>query len=315
VIGADLRGAEILIGLVDLSLRVRHHWTYTIHSEKGEYIYKRLLRSISDVYTWCHERRFPVLGIGVATPGLIDPNTGKVIEADNLQWYDFSLQEQLSNEFDCIVVVDNDTNAAAYGEYLYGTGRDKRVDNMMYVSVDTGVGSGLILNGELYTGCDGMAGEIGHVVVNINGSRCSCGKRGCLESVASGPSLVREYRRLANKGSGMAEVSLHELISRAEKGEVIAGKVIRTAGQAVGIAVGNQVNVLNLECIVFGGSVLANGKLMLAAIRDGLRQSVLPKLWKRLDVRLGELGSMAGVIGISSLHISKIFGSVHSSNV
>lgn len=305
-ISVDLRGTKMSIGILDLSLNILYDWSYLIPLEGGEHLYTQLVKAISDIRDFCKEKQFSVLGIGVASPGLIEPLTGLVIEADHFNWNHFNLRERLQEEFGCTVVVENDANAAAYGEFLFGPGREGNVNNMIYISTGPGIGAGLILNGELYSGPTGVAGEIGHVTVEENGKKCFCGKTGCLTTIASIPWMVREYERHKGTQSDL-QIDPLKLIKFAEMGDEVARRIVFDAGRAVGIAAGNQVNVLNLDGVIFGGFVFEGGGLMYEAAKEGLKQAVLPKLWDDLRVHLSAYGSTAGMIGVIACGMGNIF--------
>lgn len=304
-IGIDLRGTQMAIGILNLALRIQDEWSYIIPTEGGEQLYEQLVKAISDVKGLCRERGFPILGIGVATPGMIEPGTGKVIEADNFKWYEFNLKERLQEEFECLVVVENDANASAYGEFLYGVGREKGMKNIMYMSVGTGIGSGFIINGQLYTGRKGMAGEIGHIMMDPLGKLCVCGKKGCLTAYASVPRMIEEYNRQAAQPINLrGEPS--KLFSVAEAGDEVAERIISEAGLKLGIAAGNQVNLLNLDGVVFGGIVFEHGNKMLEAVKEGLKLTVLPSLLEEININLGVFSSSVGMVGVTALSVREI---------
>lgn len=206
-------------------------------------LFEAIINTLSTVFAYCFERQLTVLGIGVAAPGLIDATTGVVVEADNLGWHDFPLAQRLRQQFEVHVVVEHDVSAAAYGEYLYG--KSEGVHHMLYVLLGIGIGCGLILDGQVYSGSGGLAGELGHITVNATGQRCVCGKMGCLETIASGRAIVLEYRkRLQYVGCGNQQEALtadvSAVIAHAEQGRELALQVLTQAGQAIGVAIGNQ---------------------------------------------------------------------------
>lgn len=301
---ADLSGSQLNVAVLDLSFHLVQSWDLPMAGRRGDALYDYLRNALHVARDWCGERKLVVFNIGIATPGLVEPGTGTVLEADNLSWYEFQLQERLQQEFDCPVWVENDTNTAAYGEYRYGYGKDQHVANLMYVTIGTGIGAGLILNGQMYAGSAGMAGEIGHVVVAMDGPVCVCGNRGCVESIASAQALVRDYRTMV-KSPAEVDVTIDEIIDLAEAGDPVARSLVERAGRAIGLAVGSQVNILNLHSVLFGG-LAYRGTLLLQSIRKAIDAAVLPNLREQLDVREASLGPRAALVGTASLSLDRM---------
>lgn len=301
---ADLSGSQLNVGVLNLSFERVRTWDFPMAGRTGEELYDYLASVLKVARDWCVAEGLTVFNIGIATPGLVEPGTGVVVEADNLSWHELDLQSRLQKAFDCPAWVENDTNTAAYGEYSFGYGKDLSVSNMMYVTIGTGIGAGLILNGNMYAGLTGMAGEIGHVVVAMDGPVCICGNRGCLESIASAQSLIRDYRYMA-KLNDEAEMSIERLIELAETDNHVARALVHRAGRAIGLAVGGQVNILNLNSVLFGG-LAHQSSVLFEAISEGVDQAVLPKLRNHLDIRKASLGLNATFIGMASLSMDRM---------
>lgn len=299
----DLAGSEIAIGVLSLSFTVVQEWFYKKSNVSGEHLYQEIVRTIAEVLEWCQRQEFRVLSIGVAAPGLMDTSTGRILEASNLNWHDLNLDALLEREFQLPTIVENDTNAAAYGEFLYGLDQAEHVRNILYIAIGTGVGAGLIIDGLLYKGSQGMAGEIGHTIVVQDGQLCSCGKRGCLETVISESAILRDYN---DRTGGEAATSAEEVVQRAEAGDTTAIEVLLDAGHILGLAVGNQMNILNMDTVVFGGEVLSRDGLMLTAVKEGMKSALLPGFDRNLQVRLSSLGSRAGYIGIAYSSLTSV---------
>jgi len=299
---ADLTGSNITVGVLDLAFRVLREWFYEKTNMSGEILYRELVRAIAEAQYWCNQHNFNILSIGIAAPGLMDSSTGRIIEAGNLDWHDLDLSDLLEQEFGLPTIVENDTNAAAYGEFLYGVEHDEHATNMLYVAVGTGVGAGLIIEGSLYKGSLGMAGEIGHIVVNGSGVTCSCGKKGCLETFVSEPAMRRKYTSSVSE----QDISIQDLVQRAETGDDIALEVLRNAGRTLGIVAGNTVNVLNCDSVVFAGDSITNGQVMFAAIKGGLYEAMLPGFERNLKVRISSLHSTAGYVGVAYLSLTTV---------
>ncbi|KPV43932.1 hypothetical protein AN477_09400 [Alicyclobacillus ferrooxydans] len=300
-LAADLTGPSLCFGIVDLSLQVVTMQTSKELCSQGDKLYTQLRDGLLRLQDDCKIKSRNVLGVGVATPGLIGSD-GTVLEADNLGWHHFNLREHLEKDLSSLVIVQNDSNAAAYGEFQYNSLHEMRIDNMLYVSVDTGVGSGLVFNGQLYRGARGLAGEVGHIKVSSDGLQCTCGRRGCLETVSSAPGMIRDYQQK----SGRLIESFYELAFRANSGDVLAASVIREAAEVTGVVIANHINMLNLDAVVLGGGVCMTSDLFIQVIREYAKDT-LPELREGLVVRRSSLGSQAGLIGVASLSINYLF--------
>lgn len=292
---ADLTGSNIAIGVLDLSFQVTKEWFQEKAGVSGQSLYIELVNALSEARDWCDTQGFKILSIGIAAPGLMDSSTGRIVAASNLDWHDLDLNELLEQEFALPVIVENDTNAAAYGEFLYGFENEQHGRNMLYIAIGTGVGAGLIIDRSLYTGSLGMAGEIGHIVVSDSGEKCSCGKRGCLETVVSEPAMIRKY----NNSAKTQAITIRDLAERAESGDDVAVDVLLGAGRTLGIVAGNTVNILNCDSVVFGGDAVTSGQVMFEAIKEGLYEAMLPGLERNFTARISSLNSTAGYVGIA----------------
>jgi predicted NBD/HSP70 family sugar kinase len=332
---ADLTGSNIAVGVLDLSFQVLKEWFHEKTNMSGQSLYVELVKALFEARAWCNTKGFSTLSIGIAAPGLMDSMTGRIVSATNLDWHDLDLNELLEQEFGLPVIVENDTNAAAYGEFLYGVEHEENAENMLYVAVGTGVGAGLIVHRSLYTGSSGMAGELGHIVVKAGGDRCNCGKRGCLETFVSEPAMLQRYIRLTQEqgsteastggsnedssGGGTQEgskqdsmggasrsVTIQGLARRAESGDGVAIDVLHDAGRMLGTVAGNTVNVLNCDSVVFGGEAVTGSKVMLAAITEGLYEAMLPGFERNLKVRVSSLNSTAAYVGVAYASLTTV---------
>jgi glucokinase len=249
--------------------------------------------------------------IGVGFGGPVDLTHGVVIDSHHVPgWTGFPLRDRLSETFGVPVALDNDANAAALGEAVSGAGRGHA--QILYVNIGTGIGGGIVLDGRIYHGRNGLAGEIGHVTVLPGGPRCDCGKRGCLEAVASGRSIGRLAReRVRRAGADAVPLldyaggdvdtldSKHVFRAAAEGNALAIGLIDEIAGY-LGMALGNAVNLLDPSAIVVGGGVSETGKLLFAPLRRALAAHLLPSLPVPAIVPAA-LGYDAGVLGALAL--------------
>jgi predicted NBD/HSP70 family sugar kinase len=196
------------------------------------------------------------------------------------------------------VHLDNDANLGALAEVTLGAGRSARA--AVYVQMSSGIGAGLIVDGRPYRGAAGVAGEIGHVTVDESGVICRCGNRGCLETVASGPAIVRLVA--SSRGE---ELTMEQLIGLAKAGDLGCRRAIADAARAVGRVVGNMCNLFNPEMVVVGGDLSAAGELLIGPIRAAIHRAALPVATRGLDVVAGELGDRANVLGALALAIAQ----------
>jgi predicted NBD/HSP70 family sugar kinase len=244
-----------------------------------------------------HEDR--VLGVGVAVAGPVDQSHGRLYDSPILPgWNGVDAAEELADRLGVPVHIDNDANLGALAEVTLGAGRSAR--SAFYVQMSSGIGAGLIVDGRPYRGAAGVAGEIGHVTVDDSGPVCRCGNRGCLETLASGPAIVR----LLGESRG-EELSIEQVVELALAGDPGCRRAIADAGAVIGRVIGNLCNVFNPEMVVIGGDLSAAVALLIGPIRAAIQRAALPAATRGLDVVAGELGDRANVLGALALAISQ----------
>ncbi len=235
----------------------------------------------------------PVRAAGLGIPGLYSQKEKRILQSPNLPELDnYDLQAGLGKVLDVPFWVDNDANLAAYGEWKSGAGRGAR--SLVLLTVGTGIGSGLILEGELFHGACGFAGELGHITVNPEGDKCRCGNQGCLETEAAAPKIVRNYMDLSRTKKPLAA---EEIYQRALKGNTAARKAFAIAGHYLGIGLGIVIQMLNPEKILLGGGVMTTGDfLMPAAVEEAQRRSYKAS-FACCSIDRAALGNDAGFMG------------------
>ncbi|MCB1161883.1 ROK family protein [bacterium] len=249
-------------------------------------------------------------GLGLACAGLIDGESGRILDAPNLRhWEGAPLGEWLAGRFPCAVAVENDVNALAYGEWRLGAGRGTR--HLACLALGTGVGGGLILDGALYRGRRGLAAELGHLVIDREGRRCPCGNRGCLEAYAGARALEAAARRaLARRRAGHAALTRalgggapdpRALAAAARGGSALARELLAEAGRALGVAVTSIINAFAPERVILAGGVAAAGALVLGPARAEARARLMNPRVQRLDLRLRALGNDGAALGAALL--------------
>ncbi|MDQ2742162.1 MAG: ROK family protein [Chloroflexota bacterium] len=236
----------------------------------------------------------------VASPGPLDRQRGFVFNPPNLAgWENVPLRDELERELGLDVTVDNDANAAALGEYRFGAGRGTR--NLVYITVSTGIGAGIVSEGKLLPGTTGIAGEIGHTVIERNGPRCNCGSYGCLETLASGTAIARRYREALereNVPQGRAGYSTAgDVVRMATAGDERARAVFLDAADALGVGVTNAINLLNPDVVVIGGGVSKAGDLLFDTVRDVVARRALQPARDAARIVPAQLGEDVGLVG------------------
>ncbi len=308
-IGIDLGGTKIAGLLADAGGNIFAQEQIPTQKEEGQ---ERVLARIYSLVRALMNKAEPgaVKGIGICSPGPLNIETGVIIEAPNLQWTNTPLAALMEKEFGLPVVLENDANAAAFGEYMYGAARG--VKDMLYMTVSTGIGGGIIANGELVYGRDFSAGEIGHMVILPGGPVCGCGRRGCVEALASGTAIAREAKARLAKGeksllqADFSGENLHRLTAKevkeaAAQGDALALSVLEKAFYYLGIAVGNLVNILNPEMVVIGGGVAKMGPYLFEPVQKNIGLSAFPHMYRNLPVVPAQLGGEAGTKGMVAL--------------
>lgn len=305
IAGVDLGGTKILTALADGTGKVLAEVEVPTEAERGvEGVLGNICATLEHVCAGAGvKERLAIVGVGA--PGPLDPRSGLIRQAPNLGWRDVPLASLLEERLGGRVLVDNDANLAALGENVLGAGRGAR--NMLYITVSTGVGGGLIFNGEIYHGAGGLAGEVGHMAVDEAGPLCRCGARGCLEAVASGTAMALRARALIDEGRGRAildaaggnaaKVSAKHIARAAAAGDPEALVILAEAGRTLGRAVASLVNLLNPEVVVMGGGAMLAGGPLWDPLRDEYRRHALSSAQSEARVVPAELGRRAGVMG------------------
>jgi predicted NBD/HSP70 family sugar kinase len=231
----------------------------------------------------------PLVGLGIGTPGLVNTREGLVVNAVNLEWQDLPLGQLLGKKYKIPVLVLNDSQATAIGEFVYG-GEHLRDQNLIVVNVKHGIGAGILINGRLFQGDGGGAGEIGHVVVQENGELCRCGKQGCLETISS----VRAVLKNLNLDS------LDEAQASFAMGDPHAQQVVTNAAHYLGISLANLIGTLNIQKIILTGDMTCFGALWLEAVNASMRKAALLRLSENTKLELGTLDYRACILGASA---------------
>nr|WP_280521369.1 ROK family transcriptional regulator [Paenibacillus mangrovi] len=287
VIGMELRVKQLTAVLCDLNGKVLHEAEAPLQQHDLPYVLENMKTMISGLIAKAPPTHYGVVGIGVGVPGMVDED-GVVLFAPNLAWEKVELRKLLEESFSIPVIIDNEANSGALGELNFGRGEDVR--HLLYVSAGSGIGSGIIIGGELYKGSRGYAGETGHMCIEAEGTPCSCGSRGCWELYAS------------EKAYDLAAVELPayqtpELIRFAAEGNAAARQQFAVMGTYLGIGLTNLINGFNPELIVIGGPLSEARTWLEEQMQQVVARRTLPYHKQQLEIAFSTLGSRATMIG------------------
>ena len=283
VVGIDLGATHISILLTDFGARIIDEVEVPYSVATGPEIWLPLVDNLISNLLKKNELTFKnISAIGLGVPGPIDNESGMVFAPPIMPgWDGYPIQKTLENKWGLPISLNNDAELGALGEWAYGVGRGDSY--LAYIKVGSGIGAGLLLNGQIYHGATGSAGEIGHLTIVENGPLCDCGNYGCLEALAGGKAIARQAREAIQKGqrtllSSMGPVetiSARDVTIAARRGDLVSQKIIAEAGRYLGIAIAGLVNLFNPQTVVVGGAVAQIGDLLLQPIRDTVTQRSL----------------------------------------
>lgn len=314
IIGIDIGGTKIATGIVSSKGILKDSVVVPTNAKKGlKASLGQVMSSVNTIIQRNDLKHKDIKGIGACAPGPLDPLKGIVQNPPNLPgWKKVPLADILKKEFKVKTKLENDANAAGLAEMFWGAAKGYK--NIFYVTVSTGIGSGVIINGQIYHGKNGMAGEGGHVSINYDekGNRCGCGSIGCIESLASGPSTVKRLIRSFNPnsknnkiikiaGGNIKNITMVTLAKAAKQKDPIALKTIREQGKLIGIWLGSMINVLDPEIIVIGGGVSMIGELIFKEIRDHAISHSLNVYASKTPIVRAKLKTDVGIYGAASV--------------
>lgn len=261
--------------------------------------------------------RANVAGVGIGAPGPLDRSSGVVLETPNLGWRDVPLVHMIASRIGLPVVLDNDANCFAFGEWWLGAGRG--AERLIGVTLGTGIGGGIILGGAPYRGASDAAGEVGHTSIDYSGRRCACGSRGCVEAYASGSAIAARAAEGLARGadSTLAEVAgdpagiTAEAVCRAAAaGDRYAMLIVDETARVIGVAVSNLIHLLNPDVVVIGGGVAGAGELLFAPLRDEVEQRAFRSAARACRIVPAELPAIAGLVGAAGVFRLTVHGNV-----
>lgn len=324
IVGVDIGGTNVSVGILPANggeiLALRRLPT---EPQRGaQFVVDRVVRMIQEAIGQVLDEyggdRNDFAGVGIGSPGPLNRKTGVVINTPNLGWRNFPLRDLISNAVGLPATLDNDANCATYGEWWMGAGRD--VDTLVGLTLGTGIGGGVVLNGEIFHGVSDAAGEIGHMTIDITGRRCNCGNYGCLEAYASGPAIAARAVEGIERGAESVLLELvdgHlERITAATVYEAVlledefANEVMRETATFLGAGVANIINILNPGAVVIAGGVTRAGDHLFVPLRAEVRRRAFRSAEEACTIVPAALPETAGVIGAAAVFKKEMFGSV-----
>ena len=298
IIAVDIGGTHLRAALYEPNnpRPIAHERVATRTGEPG--VYQRMQRVIRSIWP----RTGQVRAIGVASPGPLDPHTGFILKTPNIpEWHDFPLTPSLTRDFQVPAFLDNDANLAALGEWTFGAAKGHR--DVLYLSVSTGVGGGVIADNHLLQGYHGLATELGHTILDPDGPLCSCGFAGHLEAFSSGPAIVRYVREKLEAGATSTlrldgNLDPLSIADAAKRGDELGIAAYRRAGEYLGIAVASFLHAFDPSIVIFGGGVSFVGPLLFDPFLASLKRRVFhPRYLEGLKIEMAALGDDAGLLG------------------
>src|SRR2546425_588390 len=306
-VGVDLGGTKILAGVFNAQLECIGRARVSTKAQRGaDEVIERIVRAVKDAIDECDLDLKQVKGIGVGAPGAVNPETGRVIFAPNLGWEDVPLKKEIEKQIDVPVFLENDCNVATLA--VYEVELKARPRHVVGLFLGTGIGGGLILNGELYSGFNRTAGEIGHMVIEVGGPKCGCGNKGCFEALASRSAIFRKIQTAVKEGQktvltemlgpDLEDLRSGDLRKAMKRGDKFVEHVIEEAAEYTGVAVANLINVFNPEIVVIGGGLMEQLEDdMLAIIIETAMDYAMPGTAKGIEIVASKLSDDAGITG------------------
>jgi glucokinase len=308
VLGIDIGGTNLVVGAVtEDGMTVRGLLTEPTGVPDGaDVVIDRILRMARSVMdsTRAEDRRADLVGVGIGAPGPLDRKKGLVLLTPNLRWTNMPLRDRIGAPLGLPASLDNDANCAMLGEHWVGAAKGAR--NAVCFTIGTGIGGGIVVDGKLVHGASDVAGEIGHITIEMNGRRCGCGNDGCLEAYASGPAIARRaveaieagaVSAMAEKAGDNSRITAQTVFQCAADGDPLADELVRDTARYLGVGIANMLNILNPEIVVVCGGVTKAGDHLFVPLRREVSRRAFKPAVKACRIVPGQLEGTAGVVG------------------
>ena len=309
LIGIDLGGTKILTVVADREGKILLRKKEETRAQEGpQAIINQIADSVEEVIRLTGIKKEEVLAAGICAAGFYNFKKGLIMESPNLKkWKEIPLGQLLEEKIRLPVFVENDANAAAYGEYRRGAGQGK--SHLIYITVSTGIGGGIIAQGEVYRGAEGYAGEIGHITLDLEGPQCNCGNRGCLETLASGTAIARQAVEALALGmptsmpqvaamENREEVTARHVFTAAEMGDQVAQDIVNRALDYLGAGLATLAHLFNPEAFVIGGGVSLSGDSFFLPLREAFCRRAPGPVSEKVEILPSTLREEAGIQGV-----------------
>ncbi len=314
VIGIDLGGTNLRTGLVDRDGKIHHRLSIKTENNADPQTISNqifyLIDEIINVGAGLKPAPTNIIGVGLGSPGLVDKKGETILFSPNLPlWRNIPIKRMVSERFSVPCVLENDANAAAWGEKWVGAG--KEADSLVMLTLGTGIGGGIIINNKLWRGVNNVAAEIGHMVIQMDGPKCSCGNYGCIEAYASATAMVRRFKELLKSGmpsslKDAGDVTAKMINDAAFQGDRASLDVIKETGHYLGVALVNIMHVLNPEVIVLTGGMIGSGDLLMNPIKQVIKEKAFEASAKETKIVFSQLGNDAGIIGAAGCLLNEL---------
>lgn len=322
IIGVDLGGTNIVAGAMPLdgSREIAMRTIPTMTQTGADNVVTRIVTIIEEVIahtikeTGCERSDF--LGVGIGSPGPLNRETGVVIAAGNLGWKNFPLRDEVASRVKLDATLDNDARCATFGEYWRGAAVGVR--NLIGMTLGTGIGGGIVFDGQLYHGASDVAGEVGHTTIDSTGRRCNCGNYGCLEAYASGPAIAERAREaLEGKeesilsemvGGDVSRITAQTVYEASKREDAVARQVVRDTARFLGAGISNLINIFNPDMVVIAGGVTQAGDALFEPLRAEVRRRAFKPAVDACRIVPGALPLSAGVVGAVATFKMKTLG-------
>jgi len=316
VLGVDLGGTKILTAVTNSQGKMLSHDHSITPAKKGhEAVIQSILESAHRALEQADVVISELTAVGIGAPGLSNPETGILFTSPNLPgWRNVPLRDIIQERLGKKTFVINDANAAALGEFYFGAARGIR--NFIYITLSTGIGGGIVIDGKIYSGAIGAAGEVGHMTIDDEGPICNCGNRGCWETLASGTALAKEARHRIKEGvatsileyaeGDVEKVTAQVIYSAAERGDSLAKELIARTGYYVGVGLANLINIFNPELIVIGGGLSNIGDMLLEPAFEVAEERAYKEAFQAVRFASAGLGRNSGVLGAAAFALQEM---------
>ena len=291
-LAVDIGGTKTAFGIMDSSGRFAWRDRYPTPTADNLSLMDFLIARLSEILNG--HTNFPIKGIGIGTGGVVDPGSGRIAHATPLLpgWMETPVRDILQKEFQLPVKIDNDGNMAALGEYLFG--KHKGASPLVFISIGTGIGGGVVIDGKVHKGKNGAAMNIGHIAIEKNGTPCNCGRKGCLEAYASGRAIEKAYEKATGDSSG-ERITAEQVFQRMQKGDAQAREVIGRALNCLALGIDTVIELFDPDVVVLGGGVSESLRPLLGDLRKKIKCA--HELFDKENFFVSSLGNEAGLAG------------------